>query len=245
MTCKNCNHPVEASFCPNCGQSTKVKKLTMASLINQLSEGVFQLNKGFLFTLVELFKRPGHSIREFLEGKRKNHFKPIGYAFLISTIYFFLARILGTETVLNEVISGVAEGGSPEELIDQMNWFADRYAYVILLFLPLYALASYLAFKGTGYNYVEHIVLNAYIIGQQSLIYSMYAIMSYLTGDTNVLALVMVILSISYQVVVFWQFFHREGNLSLALRSIATYVLSFIFLSFIMLYIMWQFGILK
>jgi len=245
MTCKNCGHPVDASFCPNCGQSTRVEKLTMASLINQLSEGVFQLNKGFFFTLVELFKRPGNSIREFLLGKRKNHFKPIGYAFLVSTVYFFLARALGTETILNELISGIAEGGSSEELVDQMNWFADRYAYVILLFLPLYALASYLAFRKTGYNYVEHIVLNAYIIGQQGLIYSGYAILSYLTGDTNVLALVMVILSISYQVVVFWQFFKGEGNLSLAFRSIATYVLSLIFLSFIILYIMWQFGILE
>lgn len=247
MTCKNCGQAAEARFCANCGQQTSVARLTLASLATQLSEGVFQLNKGFFFTLKELTIRPGHSIREYLAGKRKNHFKPIAYAFLLSTIYFFLSRSLGTETVLNDLVSGFASGGQGDEStaaqVESLNWLADRYSYTILFFLPLYALASFLAFWGTRYNYIEHIVLNAYIIGQQTLIYLVYAVLSYLTGDTEVLALAMVVFSVLYQCYVFWQFFHQRSRFQVLIRTFLTYVLYMILLTPMILGVLWMFSI--
>ncbi|MFK8056170.1 MAG: DUF3667 domain-containing protein [Saprospiraceae bacterium] len=249
MTCKNCGQEAEAHFCSNCGQRTTVGKLTASSLATQLSEGVFQVNMGFFFTLKELFTRPGHSIREFLAGKRKNHFKPIGYAFLISTIYFLLSQALGTDTVLNDLVTGFASGGHGEESsasqIETLNWLANRYSYTILVFLPVYAVASFLAFKGTGYNIVEHIVLNAYIIGQQSLIYIVYAVASYLTGDTERLAFLMIVASIAYQFFVFWQFFSDRGRLQVLLRSILTYILCVLFLTPFIVGILWMFSVIE
>ncbi len=245
MTCKNCSEEASGHYCSNCGQKTTVARLTLASLASQLSEGVFQINRGFFFTLKELFVRPGHSIRAFLGGKRKNHFKPIAYAFLISTVYFFLTRALGTETILNDAISGFAEGGNHKSDLSALTWFADRYSYTILLFLPVYALASFLAFKGTGYNFVEHVVLNAYIIGQQTLIYILYAITSYLTGDTELLALAIVVMSITYQLFVFWQFFSKQGAILILLRSLATYILYLLFLTPLTLVLLWMFSIIK
>lgn len=249
MTCKNCGQAAEARFCANCGQQTSVARLTLASLATQLSEGVFQLNKGFFFTLTELSTRPGHSIREFLAGKRKNHFKPIGYAFLISTVYFFLSQALGTETVLNDAISGFANGGhgdaSSAAQVESLNWLANRYSYTILFFLPVYALASFIAFLGTKYNYIEHVVLNAYIIGQQTLIYILYAVLSSLAGETEVLALVMVLLSVLYQFFVFWQFFSERSHIQVLLRSFLTYVLYVFFLTPFILGILWMFSIIE
>ncbi len=39
-------------------------------LIIEILNSIFQLNSGLLFTLKELFTRPGHSIKAFIEGKR-------------------------------------------------------------------------------------------------------------------------------------------------------------------------------
>lgn len=250
MTCKNCGQvAADGSFCSTCGQSTKVDKLTASSLLSQLSEGVFQVNKGFFFTLRELFVRPGHSIREFLAGKRKNHFKPIAYAFLISTVYFFLSQALGTATIINDAISGFASAGngdaSSAAQVETLNWLANRYSYTILAFLPLYAFASFVAFLGTGFNYIEHIVLNAYIIGQQTLIYIFYAIASSLTGDTDVLAILMVLLSVFYQFFVFWQFFSERSRIQVLLRSVLTYVLYLFFLTPFIFGVLWMFSIIE
>jgi Protein of unknown function (DUF3667) len=50
------------------------------------------LDKGILFTTKELFTRPGHSIREFLDGKRVRHFKPISMVIILAGIYGFLSH---------------------------------------------------------------------------------------------------------------------------------------------------------
>ncbi|MCB0631023.1 MAG: DUF3667 domain-containing protein, partial [Lewinella sp.] len=66
MNCKNCNQTAGGNFCAHCGQSTKVDKINLPNFLRELSEGVFQINRGFFFTLKELFVRPGYSIRAYL-----------------------------------------------------------------------------------------------------------------------------------------------------------------------------------
>ncbi|QOG00887.1 DUF3667 domain-containing protein [Flavobacterium sp. MDT1-60] len=37
-----------------------------------------------------MFTRPGHSIREFIEGKRVKHFKPLWLVAVLGALYGFL-----------------------------------------------------------------------------------------------------------------------------------------------------------
>ena len=77
MNCKNCDKIVDGNFCAHCGQNIKVDKLNLPNFLTEVSDSVFQLNGGLFYTIKELFVRPGHTIREFLIGRRKGHFKPI------------------------------------------------------------------------------------------------------------------------------------------------------------------------
>ena len=106
MNCKNCGKIVEGNFCSYCGQNSKVGKINFPNFLNQVSESVFLINKGFFYTLINLFVRPGESIRDFLNGKRKDHFKPIAYALVLSTIYFLISRIAEQNTLVEDLISG-------------------------------------------------------------------------------------------------------------------------------------------
>ena len=77
MNCKNCGNIVEGEYCNHCGQRSNVGRITLSSLLNELTESIFQIDRGFFYTLTQLFARPGKSIREYLNGKRRKHFKPI------------------------------------------------------------------------------------------------------------------------------------------------------------------------
>lgn len=230
MNCKNCNEEVKGKFCSNCGQSVTISRINYTNFLKDLSEGVFQINKGFFYTLKALFTQPGKSIQAYLQGKRKYYFKPIAYALLLSTFYFLLSKIIGTETFIGDFLNGFALADDETETatrqVKVITWFADNYAYTILMLLPLYSLASYLTFKKTDYNYLEHFVLNTYITGQQAIIYSITAIFAIWVDNEDVIAMLTLSLSFGYAFWVFWQFFSTYNRFGLVLRFILTYILS-------------------
>lgn len=229
MNCKNCDHKVEGNFCANCGQSAKVDRINFRNLLSELSNSISQLDKGFLFTLKELFVRPGQCVKDYLDGKRKNYIKPIAYAFTLSTIYFLLTKYLQNETFVSDFLKGFASAADDPEAEAQhlaiLNWFAHNYAYTILLLLPLYSFASYLAFFGSGVNFLEHVVLNAYITGQQTFFYSIYSILNFAANKDDLFASIALFSSLAYSFYVFWQFFSKQNRVSVVFRWILTYAI--------------------
>lgn len=164
MNCRNCGHSIDGKFCKNCGQNSKVDRIDFRNLLNEISESIFQINKGFFYTLKELFIRPGSSLNEFLDGKRKNHFKPVAYVLTLSTVYFLISQVTNQNTWIEDLISGWTDGAtagkSGNEIPKILTWFAKNYAYSTLLLLPVFSIASYLSFLKFGKNYLEHIVVN-------------------------------------------------------------------------------------
>lgn len=234
MTCKNCGHPISGNYCTHCGQSAKVNKITFTNFLEDISEGVFQVNKGFFYTFKELSVRPGHSIKAFLKGKRKRHFKPIAYVLTLSTLYFLVSQLIDQPTWIDDGISGFVgavfdeEQRSDSTALKVLTWFSKNYAYVTLLLLPLFSLASYLSFRKLEANYLEHIVLNAYITGHQAVLYIL-SIFIRSSTDNSFLEMLPFLFSIAYLFWVFRQFFSSGNRIINFLRSTLTYVLYFIF----------------
>ena len=140
MTCKNCDNEVIGNFCAHCGQNIKVGKLNIPNFLTEISDDVFQLNRGLLYSIKELFIRPGHTIREYIEGKRKEHFKPIAFVLIMSTVYFLVSKISDRSTFITDLILGFS-GGSVEgglSINSFLNWLSDNYAYTALLLLPFF-----------------------------------------------------------------------------------------------------------
>lgn len=66
-TCKNCNHNFKGNFCNNCGQTANTHEINFTSILHEIQHGIFHIDKGILYTSKELFRRPGHTIREYLD----------------------------------------------------------------------------------------------------------------------------------------------------------------------------------
>lgn len=240
MNCKNCGELVPDKFCGHCGQNSKVGKINFPNFLSDLSQSVFLVNSGFFYTLLNLFKRPGYAIKDFLDGKRKKHFKPMAFVLVLSTFYFLISRISGGNTWLKDVMVGFTtyDSGSIESMTSSMTWFSNNFAYTSLLLVPIFSLASFVSFSGKGRNYLEHIVLNAYIAGQQAIIYVFFMLLMMFI-DLKALEPVPVLSSMFYTFWVFWQFFDEGNRIVNVIRSIATYII-YMILSSGFLFILWS-----
>jgi hypothetical protein len=167
--CKNCESVTQGKYCSNCGQKSATVRLDRAYLIDEIKYTFLHLNKGLTFTVKELFTRPGHTVREFLEGKRINHYKPVLLVFVLGGIaglmmHYFdyveqnLTIVAGTKKEINSVKASI-------------QWMIDHYALFNILLIPIFAFCSWLSFKKYGYNYIENIVINCFI-SAQLLIYT-------------------------------------------------------------------------
>jgi len=130
-------------------------------LVHDIQHGFFHIEKGILFTTKELFTRPGHSIREYLQGKRVKHFKPISLVLLLAGILGLLSHYFHFD-MLGGTIKMTGTGSEADEARESFNavseWVSGHYALVSLLLLPLFALGTFLSFRQKGYNFIEHLV---------------------------------------------------------------------------------------
>lgn len=231
MNCKNCEKKISGNFCSHCGQKSSIEKITLSSFLEELSESVFQLNKGFFYTVKMLFLNPGNSIRAFLKGKRKPHFKPISYALTLSTVYYILSKFLDCKTWMNNFIESFANGAKSSsvdnEVLYLFTWLSNNFAYTTLISIPIFSLASYLLFIKEKFNYLEHIVINAYIIGQQAIIYSLFL---FVTSFTNNLFFESLSFfgCVGYNFWVYWQIFNTGNRILNVLRTTMVYFINFI-----------------
>ncbi len=183
INCKNCNTNFFGNFCYNCGQSAKTKRLDFHSIWHDLQHGVFHFDNGIFYTVVELFTRPGHTIREYLEGKRVKHFKPFSLVVLLATIYALLHHYLNIGMIeeTRDAISmrtfgfqynlNLNYGPDSTPLAQSIRSFIDsHFALLQIVSLPFFAGASRLALRKVGYTYFEHLVINAFMRGQALII---------------------------------------------------------------------------
>lgn len=239
MKCKNCGKEVSHNYCPHCGQSAKVNKISWKNFVSDITESVLQVNHGFFFTVKQLFVRPGSALHAYLAGKRQSFVKPITHAFALSTLYFLLARLTDNVTFLDDFIAGWGRLAEAAELAEDsakaisyefqlgiLAWFAKHYAYSILLLLPVYAFASYLAFLKVGLNYLEHLVINAYITGQQAIFYCIFALLGMIIGQGDLVVNLTLITSLAYSFFVFYQMFAKTCGLSFFVRYLGVYVIA-------------------
>ena len=198
MNCKNCSAPLEGDFCSNCGQKSRTDRINGTYVLQEIPNSVLQVDRGFLYTIKELFIRPGHSIREYLEGKRINHYKPVAFALVLCSLYAISVSLIKENTIMGMALSGASDGiiSAVQKIDDDgklknlekirilILWTQRNYAYTSLLLLPFFSLATYISYLGKGFNYFEHLVLNLYIEGQKMLIYLLFVpFLYYITND--------------------------------------------------------------
>lgn len=225
MTCKNCNSNFKGNFCSNCGQNHNIKRIDYKYLLSELSIFLLQLERGLFFTIKELFTRPGHCIREYLEGKRQNYYKPLSYLFVTAALYVLLMYLLGRNTFIGDLVAGFLSGVKQSKStsdIEALDWISNNQTYVILLTIPLFSLSSFLVFIKYKYNYFEHLVLNLFVTGQQMIIYLVFSFIIY---QENLLMIIPIVSGIVFNIWSYIQFFDNRKYFMNTLLTLFVYLI--------------------
>lgn len=238
MVCKNCYAECSDNYCSNCGQRSSVKRLDLPYMRDQIVVGLFQLERGIVYTIVQLLTRPGHSIREYIEGKRVKHFKPFAFLFVAATIYVIANKILGHETAINDFLQGFygnCESCEGDEAIDKAGntltqWINNYQVYVILISILLFSIASYFAFSRFEYNLIEHLVLNFYIAGFQLLMYTIFSLFP--MDEDSMIVLIPFVVGMIFNGYTYFQFFRDKSWGRVAGSLLLAYCIFLVFLVF-------------
>ena len=171
--CKHCGASTTGNYCHVCGQSLKIERLTISSIIHEIFHFFTHLDKGFLYTLKKLITDPGTMQREYVGGHRVRHQKPFSMFFLCATVsalvYYWV----------NVVLVKYYDTGS-EGVI---SFFHQYMVFLQIVMLPVYAAITYLLFYNLKYNYAEILILLLYMLSVLLLIIALIQLLRLIWPD--------------------------------------------------------------
>jgi hypothetical protein len=139
---------------------------------------VFNLERGFLYTVKMLFVRPGQVTNDYIRGKTRSYINPLKYLLIIGGIYAFLILYLKIFDTGLETMSGLqtneALNNVPDETVQLQQQWLHFYRQIInfipLLLIPFISIATRLFYRSKKLYYGEHLIINSFLIVQSFLI---------------------------------------------------------------------------
>jgi hypothetical protein len=186
--CANCGRAIDGAdqkFCPACGQSTPAHRIDWHFLGHELEHSVLHMDRGIFFTLKHLMFRPGHLIRDYIDGRRAHHVKPLMLIMITAAAVIFLTQwLMGGDIVRSDLLLGAEGAARAEGHADSMRfaetlgtvnaWMIHHFAAVTLLLLPVEAAAFKLAFRRSQkLNYPEWLVVTAFLTAQSFVLWAL------------------------------------------------------------------------
>lgn len=213
--CRNCGQVLTSNFCADCGQKADTHRFSARHVFtHDFIHGVFHLDKGFPYTAKELLLRPGHAIREYVDGKRVQHFHYITFLMIVVTVNVFI------NTHSHFRLSYLYEHRHMTKL-DMLQEFAHHHLKLVLLFqVPFNAFITWLFFHKAKQNYAEHLVMNTYKEAGYLMINTFILFTLSFTGDKDIIRTVVLStlpLLMVYSVAFYYQYFSKDYSNKLLL----------------------------
>jgi hypothetical protein len=172
MTCKNCGAEVNDKFCASCGQRINVKRITFREGWNDFWARVYGFDGMLPRTLRDLTLRPGFVAKKYIDGNRVSYYGPVGYFFLMLTLYLLLMSLLDVD--FRDIMKESQKALTPENIgegqqkVQQviLEFVTENLKLIAFVIMPFNAVAAcYVLFRKSGLNFLEHLVTPFYVAG--------------------------------------------------------------------------------
>lgn len=211
-TCRKCNFEFQSNYCPNCGHPQKLERINRRYILSEIA-GVFNFEKGILYTIKELGIRPGHSIRVFIAEERNRLVKPITFILITSLIYTIIVKIFHFEDgIIDGARDSIENTNSATFII--LKWVQENFGYANIIMAVFIGLWLKIFFRRYPFNFYEILTLLCFTMGMGMLIYSAFDMIRGLTHINLVSAEILV--GFIYTTYAVGQFFDK--------RKIANYI---------------------
>ena len=220
-TCKNCGNLFQGNYCNNCGQPAHTHPINTNFVMHDIRHGLFHIDGGLLYSAQQLFLRPGHTIREYIDGKRAKHYKPFSMVIVLASFYGLLYHLLEID-----LFRTVQDDSFNHEQLN--GWMAHYYAFITLALIPVFSLSSYLMFRRSGYNFVEHMVLNSFYSCQKLVVRMVLLPLFLVVPNQHFHALLnsFLLLDLLLMCWTYSQFFRSGSHFSIFVRTILSYLIA-------------------
>ena len=220
-TCKNCDNIYTGSFCNLCGQKSSVHRITWKHMFHDMTHAMFHLDKGIIHSAKELAFRPGHAIREYLDGKRVNHFNPLLMLLLIGGFCSYLYGIANLRTLFSPLKIHDIESQSP--------FMAHKYfAISMSVSCIVFTLGDYFISWSRKYTFPELLIGNAFLSGE-ILLFQILMIPFFMIGRqlgiNDYIRFLCIALIFLYIFDAKYQFFNAANNRLIVVRLVIAMIL--------------------
>ncbi len=191
--CQNCAAPLQGPFCHQCGQHDIDLHRSFGHVFMEALESFLHFDGKFFTDTRDLLFRPGVVTRDFNEGRRARHVPPLRLYIFVSLVFFLFLSLRSSTEVGVALQAGqttkdqfnATEGAAPpasaaveedfaaglQEKAEAVSRDPESYRKhflqlvpkMLLLCLPLYALASRVLFLRSGQNYLQHLVASLHL----------------------------------------------------------------------------------
>jgi len=222
--CRACQHPVKTHYCGFCGEYQQHERFTLQRVLSGIPNAILNFERGLLFTIRSLAIKPGVAIRDYLGGVRSKHYRPLNFVFLIGGLYTLLFSFVKIRGKLDAAAYDTAR----EAFIAEQS--LQYQAFLLLLQLPLLSIASWLLFRRQKFYYGEHLIGNAYMVGEitlfQLITFPLYVAFNHSVG-VDVLNIVYLLFMAGFGFFTYFDwFFQRRNEPAAVLLSITAVIVN-------------------
>lgn len=171
--CANCKELLYGKYCHQCGQKNQKKRWTSGVLIEQFISQTTNFEKGILRTVKSLFTEPGQLITDYWNGKTVNYYNPFRYVLIWVAINVLVSFWIGLDDLIQQSVqTQIIPNQDAASMENADKKFDSWLNFLVLLMLPIFSFVTFKFFPKKKKNYAEHIIMNSFMMGQQSLITS-------------------------------------------------------------------------
>lgn len=223
VNCLNCSNGYEGEFCPHCGQKAHTSRITLGGILHDIPHSVFHVDKGFIYTFVQLLRQPGKAIRDYVEGRRVKHYSPFAYLFVMSAACSLVGHlVMEYFEKYKDIHLHMGEG----MLFPEVASFFQKYpGLMFCLFIPFISFWSWLFNRDSKYNYWENLVMNTYLIAQLNLLLIIDYTLVAVTGKLYGSLIPLFVIFFSYSGITYPQFFQAKMTAGKVLKQVFMFIM--------------------
>lgn len=153
-------------------ETRTVRRLRVRNFINEILQS-FNLERGGIFTLKQLFINPGLAVKNYIGAGRLQYTGPFKLLIITTTIAFLLLPFTATFT---EFKSGFYAGVSDARILAIIEQSAKYFNLLLWLYIPVAAFFTWLINRKRLFNFAENLALHTYVFCLSNMVMLLLAL---------------------------------------------------------------------
>lgn len=222
------SYPIEGE------RTDRVERISMRSVLKDILSA-FDLERGFFFTLLRLYKRGGKAVIDYLGPNRRRYTPPFRFLLIATALALFVvSSSSGVNEFMNGFVDALDESDSKERQ-DIRRTLLEFFNVFLWLAIPIFSGFTRLFFR-RPFNYAEHLVLHAYFLSAWNMLIFLLSPLQWLLPAVWYLGGILFLFV--FGLVVFYRTFFPYQGWRFGLKTLAVLLLGslvyFLVLSFIL-----------